>query len=84
VQHGLDESIGGHLVVYAVLAALVAWALRGAGLSLGRTLVVVWTVAVLYGLTHEFHPSFVPNRKRDVRDVLTDVIGAAVALAVVR
>jgi VanZ family protein len=38
-------------------------------------------VASFYGVTDEFHQSFVPNRQSDARDVLADTAGATVAAA---
>ena len=47
------------------------------------TLTVAWVVAVAYGVTDEWHQSFVPNRQADVRDVIANAIGALVATGVV-
>ena len=77
------QSVAGHLVVYAVLAALVAWALRDSGRPLRWVLAVAWAAAVLYGVTDEIHQSFVPHRHPDPLDVLTDGFGAAASLATV-
>lgn len=77
------QSVAGHLTVFAVLAALVAWALRDVSRPLRRVLAVAWVAAVLYGVTDEIHQSFVPNRHPDPLDVLTDGVGAAVALVLV-
>jgi VanZ family protein len=40
-------------------------------------------LAVLYGLSDEWHQSFVPGRTPDVVDILTDAIGAAIGLLLV-
>jgi VanZ family protein len=77
------QSVLGHVGAYAILATLVAWALRPRGRTLTVTLATAWLVAVLYGVTDEIHRSFVPNRYPDVRDVVTDAIGAAIALVAV-
>lgn len=69
----------GHLVAYAVLAGLVWWAVPG--LAGRRRLVVAFAVAVLYGVTDEWHQSFVPGRTPDVLDLVTDAAGAAAGLA---
>jgi len=76
-------SILGHLVAYAVLASLLAWAIDQAGRPLAATMAIAWVVASLYGVTDEVHQSFVPNRDADDFDVLTDAVGAAVALVAV-
>ena len=42
-------------------------------------------LATLYGVTDEFHQSFVPNRMTDPKDLLVDFLGAtAGALAAMR
>ena len=58
------QDVLGHFTVYAVLAVLLWWALRGAGVR--PSLLWALAAAVLYGATDEFHHSFVPNRHPDV------------------
>ncbi len=41
-----------------------------------RALLVAIVLATLYGVTDEFHQSFVPNRNTDPKDVLVDFLGA--------
>jgi VanZ family protein len=40
-------------------------------------------VAVTYGVTDEWHQSFVPNRQADVRDAIANAVGAFGATVVV-
>jgi VanZ family protein len=47
------------------------------------TLAMAWTIAVAYGVTDEWHQSFVPNRHPEFRDVVADAIGALAATVVV-
>ena len=68
-----------HFAVYALLGALILRAVAG-----GRRSGVTWTsvlvsivVATLYGITDEWHQSFVPNRTPDAMDVLADLVGAS-------
>ena len=77
---GLEE-IGGHLTAYGVLAGLLWWALRGSGVRYPATWALV--LAVLYGVSDEFHQSFVPGRDMSVSDLMVDLIGAGVALLIV-
>lgn len=75
-------SILGHFSVYAVLAALVWWAL-GPGFPASRRIALAFGVACLYGLSDEWHQSFVPGRYPSAFDVLVDAIGAGTALALI-
>lgn len=70
-----------HAMTYGVLALLVGRALaraRWSGVTAGRMVVAV-AVAVLYGVTDEWHQSFVPGRTPDVADLYADASGAACA-----
>lgn len=74
-------SVQAHFIEYAILAALLVWALAG-----GRSWVVALLLAVvlasLYGITDEFHQRFVPMRVPDVADWLTDTLGAFAGAAI--
>lgn len=73
-----------HMAVYALLGALVARAAAG-GLPAvtSRHLVIAVVLSTIYGLTDEWHQSFVPQRTADPFDLIADAIGAfAGALAV--
>jgi VanZ family protein len=74
------QDVIGHFTVYAVLAVLLWWALRGAGVR--HPLLWALIAAVLYSLTDEFHQGFVPNRHPDVFDLATDFVGAVIALMI--
>ena len=76
------QDVAGHLVVYAVLALLLRWALAGTGPGAGQRYASAWALMVvfLYGISDEFHQSFVPGRHPDPYDILTDVCGAGAAL----
>ncbi len=55
---------------------------RWSGVTL-VTLAAAWAIAVLYGVTDEWHQSFVPNRHAEFRDVAADAIGALAAAVAV-
>jgi len=80
---GLDPNTIGHFVVYAILAAFIWWALGATGMSGRRRLALAFMLTVLYGVSDEWHQSFVPGRRPDVYDVLVDAIGAACGLRTV-
>jgi VanZ family protein len=74
---GIEET-GGHLFVYFVLALLLRCALAGAGVHHATW----WALALcaLYGISDEFHQSFVPHRDPAIGDWVNDVLGASAAL----
>ncbi len=71
-------SSGAHVLMFGVLAGLWARVVgkhpRGWLLALG--------LAVLYGLSDEFHQYFVPGRHADPVDLLCDALGAGLGLFV--
>jgi VanZ family protein len=67
-----------HGIAYAILSLLLARALAGgfgAALS-SRAAVLAISLATLYGISDEFHQSFVPNRDASPADVAKDLLGA--------
>jgi VanZ family protein len=76
-------SWGAHFVFYGALALALLWALRREWPRLAHAAWMAWSLTVLYGLSDELHQSFVPGRKEDWRDIVTDAAGAAVALGIV-
>ena len=72
-----------HALAYGVLAALLLAARRpGAdGYSRAQILGSI-LIASLYGITDEWHQSFVPGRTSSVKDWLADAAGILVALVV--
>lgn len=74
-----------HEAAYFGLTLLVIRALaRGQwqGVRL-TTLAAAWVIAVAYGISDEWHQSFVPNRHAELRDLAADAIGAFAATVVV-
>lgn len=69
----------GHFVVYFVLGALYLLAIRPDEPSWRAALLAI-VLASLYGITDEFHQSFVPGRTPDVADWLVDTGAAAAAV----
>lgn len=80
-------SVEGHLGEYVILGALLWWALGGMGGG-WRPVLLAILIASLYGVSDEFHQSFVPGRVPDPADWALDTIGAATgalaAMAAVR
>jgi len=79
------QNVIGHFAVYAALGASLALLFRAIGWGVLRSLLCAVVLATLYGVSDEFHQSFVPNRNVDPRDVLVDFLGATGgALAMLR
>ena len=73
----------GHSIGYALLAVVLLRAF-----ARGRLSGVTWTaglaaigLATMYGVSDEFHQSFVPGRSPDRFDVLADCVGATIGVA---
>ncbi len=66
-----------HLMVYAVLGFFVSRALKHTGDNPLRIKIIMLTIlfCLVYGVSDEFHQSFVPNRCMTVADVGIDVLG---------
>jgi VanZ family protein len=72
-----------HFVEYAVLAALVTFALRRTRESwtARRVALVAALFAAVYGATDEIHQLYVPHRSASVYDWVADALGAAAMAA---
>jgi VanZ family protein len=67
-----------HMAAYALLAAFAVAALPRARLgALGRGVALAAVLAAGYGVTDEWHQSFVPGRDADPWDWAADAVGAA-------
>jgi VanZ family protein len=66
-----------HIFLYAPLAAMTVLGLRRT-IALSATAAAVAGVLAtsLYGLSDEFHQSFVPGRNSDWHDLVADALGA--------
>ena len=71
-----------HIVVYAALTILTAWALAGSRSLTRAVIVVAGLLALLYGVTDEWHQTFVPSRSGRPEDLLWDGIGVLIGAAV--
>lgn len=71
---GLAEllSVLVHVIEYAALALALRWALSSPRLVL--------LLAFIYGMTDEFHQSFVPGRHATPLDLIPNVAGAIIGL----
>jgi VanZ family protein len=75
-----DKAI--HLSIYGALGLLTLRALvdgRIQKITLGHA-IAAFVLTTLYGVSDEFHQSFVPGRTPDVMDVVADAVGAAIGI----
>ena len=73
-------SSAGHLVVYFVLMSLLVLALRfGSDVPSKWAYPLAFLLVALYGLSDEFHQSFVPGRTATIADWFIDLSGAGIA-----
>jgi VanZ family protein len=78
-----DKSL--HMLMYSGLGALVLYPLAHgalAGVTWRRGLAAI-VIATLYGVSDEFHQSFVPGRTPEMLDVVADGVGAACGVVVI-
>ncbi len=78
-------SYAAHFVLYAVLAALIAasmWSWK-LGYQL-RWAVFAAGLAALYGVSDEYHQTFVAGRSATLVDVIVNTVGATVSVAGLR
>lgn len=73
----------GHLVEYFILSLLVYYALVKTT-RLRRIFLLTVLISTAYGVTDEFHQSFVPGRQPDIADLINDAIGSVMAMAVIK
>ncbi len=71
--------VGLHAIAYAGLGASFVRGLSGALWSQVTFRNVFWAIllAVGYGITDEWHQSFVPGRTPELRDLVADAFGSA-------
>ena len=74
-----------HVVEYGIFGALAFLTLRAwrPAAPLAALVVAAWVVSVLYGISDEFHQSFVANRDASWLDVGYDATGAALGIVAV-
>ena len=73
----------GHFGLYAVLGGLLLLALAPRMRRLEHAAAIATLIASAYGITDEFHQSFVAGRSPDPVDWVVDTLGALVATIVI-
>lgn len=72
-------AIAGHAIAYGVLALLILFAISSWWAVSSKTVLIAILLTVAYGVSDEFHQSFVPGRDPSAIDLVIDAIGATVA-----
>lgn len=74
-----------HITEYGLFALLLFRALNGTLHRKSFLLLAVFTILIIlgYGISDEIHQYFVPARQSDIKDVIADGLGAAMAMTVV-
>ena len=82
---GSVSDVTAHAVAYAALGAAMLRGVAGAEWARvdARGAVLAALLAAAYGLTDEFHQSFVPGRTPELRDAAADALGAAAGVTLV-
>ena len=75
---------GAHVIVYAALAWLWWRTLSAQRQVTWVLLFLAWFLTTLYGVSDEFHQTFVPGRHGKVSDVLFDASGALTMILLLR
>ena len=78
---GLESFDVGHYITYFILAVLIWWAIASHRIAVS---LIVVLICMLYGISDEYHQSFVVGRSPDVLDLRNDTIGAVLAMIFVR
>ena len=79
---GVPDEVG-HSIGYLIFSLTLVW---GATSGLSKELavsaaVLLWVVAAAYGMSDEFHQSYVSGRTPSLADLLADAIGALVGIS---
>ena len=71
-----------HMAAYAALAVTILWLFGKKGAErLKPTALLTVCICVLYGISDEFHQSFIPYRSVSGLDIVADTAGAALIAA---
>lgn len=69
-----------HVVEYAIFTTLLYRAFLAYNMDKNRAVITAVLIAMIYGLSDEYHQTFVAGRTGKIRDVGFDTIGACLAV----
>lgn len=68
-----------HVGIFGVLSALMAYSLNPPGATTWGRVILLTAIVMVYGISDEYHQSFIPGRDASLWDVLADGIGGFLA-----
>lgn len=68
-----------HMAVFGILGVLLAGSLDPPGVTTWARVILVSVLVLAYGISDEYHQSFVPGRDASLGDVLADGAGGLLA-----
>lgn len=71
-----------HAFIYALLAVMMLWGIRGNERVAWQHLVGAFVLTVLYAVTDEYHQTYVAGRDGQLFDVGVDAVGATIGLVI--
>ncbi len=77
VFSGLDKLL--HALCYGVLGFFLARSFSPPEVAAWRRVVLITVIVTAYGITDEYHQSYVPGRHASIWDVLADGVGGFAA-----
>lgn len=79
-REAIPPSYRRHAIAYAALTLSLAYAVTDREASIARKALVVFAVAMAYGIAMEFGQSFLPERTTSLVDIAANAVGAGIAL----
>ncbi len=70
--HAVEYYVLGYLLMRVLMTSPRTWLVR-------RSIIITIVIGIVYGLSDEWHQSFVPGRCSSVIDVLFDMVGVVTA-----
>lgn len=73
-----------HVIEYAIFTTLLYRAFLAYGMDKNRAAITSVLIAIVYGLSDEYHQTFIAGRTGKIRDVGFDTIGACLAILLMK
>lgn len=80
-NYGMDKLV--HMIAYSIFALLLNIALITKIESIKKRVFMVLIIGLLFGISDEFHQSFVPGREASISDLIFDLLGVCLSLLII-